>query len=95
MNELRKSAENYIRNELVRLEGVAEVELTGQEEGEVVINTDTYRMESQDLTMDEISSRIASFNSSVSGGTVSEMGMQYIVKGVSLLNDVEDSYNFV
>jgi len=95
MNELRKSAENYIRNELVRLEGVAEVELTGQEEGEVVINTDTYRMESQDLTMDEISSRIASFNSSVSGGTVSEMGMQYIVKGVSLLNDVEDFENLI
>ena len=33
-------AENYIRNELVRLEGVAEVELSGQEESEVIIKTD-------------------------------------------------------
>ena len=42
MNEIRKVAENYIRNELVRLEGVAEVELPGQEESEVVISTDHY-----------------------------------------------------
>ena len=95
MNELRKAAENYIRNELVRLEGVAEVELTGQEEGEVVIQTDPYRLDAQDLTMDEISTRIESFNSSVSGGTISEMGMQYIVKGVSLLNTVEDFQNLI
>jgi len=95
MNELRKSAENYIRNELVRLEGIAEVELSGQEEGEVVINTDLYRLEALNLTMDEISSRIESFNSSVSGGSISEMGMQYIVKGVSLLSTVEDFENLI
>ncbi len=95
MNEIRKVAENYIRNELVRLEGVAEVELSGQEEGEVVIQTDPYRLEAQGLTMDEISTRIQSFNSSVSGGSISEMGMQYIVKGVSLLDDAEDFENLI
>jgi len=95
MNELRKSAENYIRNELVRLEGIAEVELSGEEEGEVVINTDLYRLEALNLTMDEISTRIESFNSSVSGGSISEMGMQYIVKGVSLLSTVEDFENLI
>ncbi|MEZ5104363.1 MAG: efflux RND transporter permease subunit, partial [Draconibacterium sp.] len=58
MNEIRKVAENYVRNELVRLEGVAEVELSGQEESEITINTDTYRLESQNLSLDEISSRI-------------------------------------
>jgi hydrophobic/amphiphilic exporter-1 (mainly G- bacteria), HAE1 family len=44
MNEIRKVAEGYIRNELVRLEGVAEVELAGQEESEIVIETDMYRL---------------------------------------------------
>jgi len=95
MNELRKSAENYIRNELIRLEGIAEVELSGEEESEVVIRTDPYRLESQDLTMDDISGKIDDFNTSVSGGTISEMGMQYIVKGVSLLSDVEDFENLI
>ncbi|MCG6188783.1 efflux RND transporter permease subunit [Maribellus maritimus] len=95
MNELRKAAENYIRNELVRLEGVAEVELSGQEEAEVIIQTDPYRLEAQELTMAEISTRIQSFNTSVSGGSISEMGMQYIVKGVSMLQSTEDFENLI
>src|SRR5512133_429004 len=39
MEELRKVADNYIRNELVRIEGVADIRLTGIEESEVVIET--------------------------------------------------------
>ena len=95
MNEIRKIAENYIRNELVRLEGVAEVELTGQEESEIVIETDNYRLESQNLTMNEVSSRIQNFNRNVSGGRISDMGVQYIVKGVSMLQTIEDFENLI
>jgi len=36
MDELRKVADNYIRNELIRLAGIAEVELLGEEEQEVL-----------------------------------------------------------
>jgi len=95
MNEIRKAAENYIRNELVRLEGVAEVELSGQEESEIIINTDSYRLESQNLSLDDLSGRIQNFNRNVSGGRISEMGTQYIVKGISMLNDVEDFENLI
>lgn len=95
MNEIRKAADNYIRNELVRLEGVAEVELSGQEESEVIINTDFYRLDAQGLTLDEVSSRIQNFNRSVTGGRVSELGRQYIVKGIKLLNSVEDFENLI
>jgi hydrophobic/amphiphilic exporter-1 (mainly G- bacteria), HAE1 family len=89
MNEIRKVAENYIRNELVRLEGVAEVELSGQEESEIIIRTDHYRLEAQGLSLDDISSRIQNFNQNVSGGRISEMGLQYIVKGVGMLKRCE------
>lgn len=95
MNEIRKVAENYIRNELVRLEGVAEVELSGQEESEVLIETDLYRLEAQNITLDELSTRIQNFNRSVSGGRISEMGLQYIVKGVGLLTSVSDFENLI
>ena len=37
MDELRGIAESYLRNELIRLEGVADVRLLGQEEKEVVV----------------------------------------------------------
>ncbi len=95
MNEIRKVAENYIRNELVRLEGVAEVELSGQQESEIIIETNPYRLEAQNLTMDEVSTRIQNFNQNVSGGRISELGMQYIVKGVSLLRDIQDFENLI
>lgn len=95
MNELRKTAENYIRNELIRLEGVAEVEITGGEESEIVISTDQYRLDAQNLTLDNLATRIQNFNRNVSGGKISEMGTQYIVKGVSLLQDVEDFENLI
>ena len=38
MNELRKIAENYMRSELVRLEGVADIQLNGQENAFVEVN---------------------------------------------------------
>ncbi|MCK5729802.1 MAG: efflux RND transporter permease subunit [Draconibacterium sp.] len=95
MNEIRKVAENYIRNELVRLEGVAEVELAGQEENEVIIETNPYRLEAQNLTMDDVSSRIQNFNRNVSGGQISELGIQYIVKGVSMLSTTDDFENLI
>lgn len=39
LDELRKVAENYIRNELVRIDGVADVKLAGIEQSEVIIET--------------------------------------------------------
>jgi HAE1 family hydrophobic/amphiphilic exporter-1 len=95
MNELRKVAENYIRNELVRIEGVAQVELTGVEQNEVRIDTDPYSLESFNLTVDQLSQKIQSYNRSISGGTITETGLQYVVKGVSLLQQKEDFENLI
>ena len=95
MNELRKVAQNYIRNELVRLEGVAEVEVTGAEEPQVLIETNQYLLDAFGLTLDEISTRINNFNQSISGGSIEEMGTRYVVKGVSLLTDVSDFENVI
>lgn len=95
MNELRKSAENYLRNELIRLEGIAEVKLSGQEEGEVLIETNSYLLGAHNLTTNDITARIQSFNRNVSGGSIVEMGRQYIIKGVSLLEDLDDLGNII
>ena len=95
MNELRKVAENYIRNELIRLEGVADVEVSGAEENEVLVQTNQYLLDAFGLTMDEVNTRIQSFNQSISGGSITEMGLKYVVKGVSLLTDLSDFENTI
>jgi HAE1 family hydrophobic/amphiphilic exporter-1 len=95
MNELRKVAQNYIRNELIRLEGVADVEVSGAQELEVVIETTPYKLEAFGLTVDGLSSRIQSFNQSISGGSIEEQGTRYVVKGVSRLTEQADFENII
>ncbi|MBS1231433.1 MAG: acriflavine resistance protein, partial [Bacteroidetes bacterium] len=95
MDELRKVAENYIRNELVRIEGVADVRLVGKEESEVVIETSKYLLESFGLTSDGIAAQINNYNRNVSGGSIVDMGTKYVVKGVSVLEDLQDLENII
>jgi HAE1 family hydrophobic/amphiphilic exporter-1 len=95
IDELRKIAENYIRNELVRIEGVADVRLSGKEESEVVIQTNKYLLESFGLTSDAIAMQINNYNRNVSGGSIVDMGTKYTVKGVSVLEDIRDLENIV
>ena len=94
-NEMRKTAENQIRNELIRLEGIADVRIAGQQEKEVVINTDPDMLASYDLTVDQLVTKIQNYNRSVSGGSVEELGKKYIIKGTSIVKDVEDIENIV
>jgi len=95
MDDLRKVAQNYIRNELVRIEGVADVKLTGIEESEVVIETNNYILESFGLTSDAIAAQINNYNRNVSGGSIIDMGLKYVVKGISVLKDINDLENIV
>lgn len=93
MAELRKVAESYIRNELIRLEGVADVLLSGDESSTLTIRTDPYKLKAFNLTINDLSTKIEANNQSISGGRVSELGLQYIVKSSSLFateNDFED-----
>ncbi len=95
LNQLRKIAEHYLKNELIRLEGVAEVEITGQEESELCISTNPYRLTAYGLSLSDLSNTIMSQNQQISGGTIVESGMQYIVKGVGLLKNVDDFNNLI
>jgi HAE1 family hydrophobic/amphiphilic exporter-1 len=95
LDDVRKVAENYIRNELVRIEGIADVKLTGVEESEVVIETNKYVLESYGLTTDAIAAQIGNYNRNVSGGSIVDMGLKYVVKGVSVLKDINDLRNIV
>ena len=95
MAELRKMAESYVRNELVRLEGVAEVALSGQERSILTVNTDAYMLKAFGLTIDEIASRIEQNNQSISGGRVSELGLQYLVKSTTQFTNEVDFENLI
>lgn len=95
LNELRKTAENYIRNELIRLEGIADVEISGEQQQEVYIETKQYLLDAFGLSLSSISSAIQDFNQNLSGGNIEEMGTKYVVKAVSLLHSTSDFENII
>jgi HAE1 family hydrophobic/amphiphilic exporter-1 len=95
MDELRKVAENTIRNELIRLEGIAEVRISGQEEKEVVIETDPYLLDAYGLSVDEVAARIQSLNRNISGGSVVEFGRRYVIKSISSFRSLDDFRNTI
>jgi hydrophobic/amphiphilic exporter-1 (mainly G- bacteria), HAE1 family len=90
LDEVRKVAENYIRNELIRLEGIADVTLAGEEVAEVLIETNPYLLEAFGVTAAELSQRIQNYNRNVSGGSIQEDGVNYSVKGVGMIKSPED-----
>lgn len=90
LNELRLTAENYVKNELIRLEGIADVEVDGTEELEVLVESNDYLLNSFNLDISTIISKIESYNQNISGGSIVEMGKRYIVRGISELEQIED-----
>ncbi|MFC2088538.1 efflux RND transporter permease subunit [Calditrichota bacterium] len=90
MDELRKVAENYLRNELVRLEGVAAVEIIGGEEKQVILETNPYLLEAYNLDLSTIANKIQSTNLNAAGGTIVELGKKYIIKGLGEFKSLDD-----
>jgi HAE1 family hydrophobic/amphiphilic exporter-1 len=90
LDDVRKVAENYIRNELIRLPGIADVTLSGEELAEVLVETDPYLLEAYGITASVLSTKIQAYNVNVSGGTIEENGSNYSVKGVSMITSPAD-----
>lgn len=95
LDKLRLTAENNIRNELIRLPGVAAVELLGDRRREIEVKTDAYTLESCGLTMDQLGSTIQNFNRNLSGGSITEMGIRYTIRGVGQLTSLDDIRNLI
>lgn len=95
LNEVRKVAENYIRNEMIRLEGIADVTLAGQEVAEIVVETNSYLLDAFKITVSDIGQRIQSYNRNVSGGIIEEDGVNYSVKGVGMIASSNDLENLI
>lgn len=95
MNDMRVTAENTIKNELIRLEGIADVEISGGEEMEVLIETQPWKLDAYGLSLTDISTKINNYNQNISGGSIIEMGQRYVVKGISEITQLDDLENIV
>src|SRR5687767_7462471 len=87
---LRRVAENNFKNEFIKLPGIAEVRLSGEQEKEIVVHTDPDLLASFGLTVNDLVTKIQNYNRSVSGGFIEELGRKYVIKGLGIIEDPED-----
>ncbi|HKZ36911.1 MAG TPA: efflux RND transporter permease subunit, partial [Chryseolinea sp.] len=92
---LRRIAENNFRNEFIKLPGIAEVRLSGEQDKEVVLETDTDLLASVGLTVNDLVTKIQNYNQSVSGGFIEELGRKYVIKGLGIIEKPEDLQELV
>ncbi len=90
LDQLRQTAETNIRNELIRLPGVAAVEIIGDQKREIEVKTDAYTLEAYGLTQSQLASAISNSNQNMSGGSIVEMGISYTIRGIGELTSEDD-----
>jgi len=90
LTELRRIARRQIAPALERLEGVAEVRVTGGREEEVKVILDRYLMEAHGATTALLEQRIKAANNNIDAGSLEEGDNVYIVRGISRFRNVDD-----
>jgi len=90
LDALRRTAESIIRSELIRLPGVAAVELVGARRRQIEIRTDAYRLAAHGLTLDQLANAVQSANRNTTGGSLVEMGRSYIIRGLGELVSADE-----
>ena len=90
LDALRRTAESIVRSELVRLPGVAAVEVVGARRLEVEVLTDAYTLEAYGLTLEQLAAAVRNANRNMSGGSIVEMGRRYLIRGVGEFSSAAD-----
>ncbi len=92
---LRRIAENNFRNEFIKLPGIAEVRLSGEQVKELALETDPDLLASFGLTVNDLVAKIQNYNRNVSGGFIEELGRKYVIKGLGIIQKPEDLKSLV
>lgn len=87
---MRLFAEKNIKQELESLEGVASVQASGGLEEEIHIEINQNKMSKLNIPINLVSNRLAQENINLTGGTLAEGDMEYIVRTLNQFRTVEE-----
>jgi HAE1 family hydrophobic/amphiphilic exporter-1 len=87
---LRRYADEEVRKILEPVEGVAAVKISGGLEDEVQIEIDQRKMAQLNLTLENLTARLAAENVNVSAGRLEEGTQRYLVRTINQFASVEE-----
>ncbi len=94
INELKYYAE-YLEDEIEGVPEISKVEISGLNEREVKINIDPLKLESLELSFDDIENAIASENVSMSGGDLRIGGSRRTLRVIGEFSSINEMKNIV
>jgi len=95
LRDLRSLQDWYIRYQLNSVPGVAEVASVGGAVQQYQINVDPNRLRSYAIPLSTVMRAVMSSNSNVGGNVISENGSWSIVRGLGLIENLDDIRNIV
>ncbi|MCE5285411.1 MAG: efflux RND transporter permease subunit [Pelosinus sp.] len=94
-NELYKLATDVVKDELQRLDGVAEVDVFGASPREIHLNVDPQKLEAYGVTYQNILDMVDSRNINTPGGHVKEQGNEITVRTLGKYHNLDDIKNLI
>ncbi|WP_378956075.1 efflux RND transporter permease subunit [Pelosinus sp. sgz500959] len=93
--EIRKLAVDVVKDELQRIDGVADVSITGATEREIQVQVDSKKLAVYKITMQQIIDGINNQNLNAPGGDITEKGTQLTVRTIGQYKSVDDIKNLI
>ncbi len=94
LSEIRLLAENQIENEILRLPGIADVDVFGAHHPEVQVRVSRDRLKANNISINEVIAALATQNISSPAGTIYSGKNEYLVRTTGEFKNIADIKKF-
>lgn len=95
LGQLRAIQDWFVRYQLNSVSGVAEVASIGGQARQYQIEVSSLKMRDRGVTMMDVMNAVKESNLNVGGKVIDENGMEFVVRGIGLINSISDLENIV
>jgi HAE1 family hydrophobic/amphiphilic exporter-1 len=91
--QLREIAEEQIKEKIMRVSGVANIEIGGGRERKLLINIDNSKLVAYQLPILEVVQKINLSNISISAGSIDEVNKNYVIRATGEYDNIQEIEN--
>jgi Cu(I)/Ag(I) efflux system membrane protein CusA/SilA len=95
LGQLRSIQDWFVRYQLNSVSGVAEVASIGGHARQYQIEVSSLKMRDRGVTLSDVMDAVKQSNLNVGGKVIEENGMEFVVRGIGLVNSISDLDNII